>query len=165
MQKCFEYASKQTAEENYDYATELLAQCVLGDPGNIVYVQNFISNLQKKYRHNKKGSRLAQFRERGARTALKKASSTGDWDEAIKNGIAVLKVNPWDVPTLTAMASASAASGFDECKLYYLRCAIEINPKDPDVNRLYAIALEKRGQVDQAIARWHREEQDRPGDE
>ena len=38
-------------------------------------------------------------------------------------------------------------------------------PKDPDVNRLYAIALTSAGLIDQAITFWHRVEEALPGDE
>jgi len=43
----------------------------------------------------------------------------------IKNGVAVLKINPWDVPTLTAMATAmdgfvaswNSSGQFSDCEL------------------------------------------------
>jgi tetratricopeptide (TPR) repeat protein len=165
LQKIFEHAGKQLAQENYDYASELFEQCVLGDPSNLIYVQNYIGNLQKKYNNNKTGSKLAQFKERGSRSAAKKALGHGEWDEVIKHGLKVLAVNPWDVPTLTAMATASENSGDDEVELYYLKCALDANPKDPNVNRQCAHALAARAQFDQAIACWHRVEQIRPGDE
>jgi tetratricopeptide (TPR) repeat protein len=165
LQKLFEHASKQMAQEEHDYATELFEQCVLGDPSNLIYVQNYIGNLHRKYDNNKTGSRLAQFKERGARSAAKKALSHGEWDEVIKHGLKVLTVNPWDVPTLTAMATAAENSGDDEVELYYLKCALDANSKDPNVNRQCANALAAREQFDQAIACWHRVEQARPGDE
>jgi tetratricopeptide (TPR) repeat protein len=175
LQKCFELAGKQTAQDNFDYATELFSQCVLGDPGNPVYVQNFVGNLQRKFGNNKKGSSLAQFKERGARRAVKKAVSQSDWDEAIKNGIPILKINPWDVPTLKAMATASAAiaaegegglfAGYGECELYYLKCAVEAAPNDPAVCQQLGTALGKRQRFDEAIAFWHRVEKVRPDDE
>lgn len=153
------------ARENHDYATELLGQCVIGDPSNLIYVQNYIGNLQRKYNNNKTGSKLAQFKERGARSAVKKASSHAQWDEVITHGLKVLTVNPWDVHTLTSMATAASNMGDDEPELYYLKCALEANPKDPDVNRQCAMALAERRQYDQAIACWRRVEKERPGDE
>lgn len=165
LQKIFEHASKQMAQENHDYATELFEQCVLGDPSNPIYVQNYVGNLQKKYNNNKTGSKLAQLKERGARSAAKKALSQGQWDEVVRHGLKVLKVNPWDVPALTAMATAAENSGDDEVELYYLKWALDANPKDPNVNRQCANALAARGEFDQAIACWHRVEQARPGEE
>ncbi len=165
LQQCFSHASKQMAQENYDYATTLFAQCVEGDPSNLSYVQSFLANLQKKYNNNKTGSKLAQFKERGARSAIKKALSQSKWDDVIKHGLKVLAVNPWDIPTLTSMATSADKAGDDECELYYLKCALDANSKDPDVNRQCAMALATRQQFDQAIACWHRVEQARPDDD
>ena len=160
------------AGENYDYATVLFSQCVLGDPENKAYVQGFLGNLQRKYGNNKKGATLAQFKEFGARTAMKKALAQSHWEDVLKHGLAVLKINPWDVATLTAMASAAegivplyGGAEFSECQMLYLKTALEANSKDPEVNRLCGIALGKRRQFDQAIACWHRVEQARPDDE
>ena len=175
LQQMFEHATKQAKLENHDYATELLIECVAGEPSNLTYNDSFMGNLHKKYNNNKKGSKLAQFKERGARSAVKKAKANGDWNELIKNGLKVLKVNPWDVTTLTSIATAmqnlvsvAAAeqkAAFGECELYYLKRALEANSKDPDVNRQCAEALHKRGLFDQALACLHRVEQARPDDE
>jgi tetratricopeptide (TPR) repeat protein len=176
LQKIYEVATKQASQENYDYATDLLTQCVLGDPSSKTYAQSYLTNLHKKYNNNQKGSSLAQFKERGARSAVKKALAQSEWNEVIKHGVVVLKVNPWDVPTLTAMSQACLAmakvssdraeiSGFLDNELLYVKTALESNPKDPDVNRLWGMALGKRGQYDQAIAALHRVEQARPDDE
>ena len=96
---------------DFDYVADLLRQCVTGDPGNAVYVRAYIENLQKKYGNSKKVGALAQFKERGARSAVKKALAQEQWDEVVKQGLKVLTVNPWDLPTLTAMATAAAKSG------------------------------------------------------
>ena len=165
LQTAFEHASRQMAQEAYDYATELFEQCVLGDPSNLIYVQNYVGNLQKKYNNNKTGSKLAQIKVRGARGAARKALGQSQWDDVIKHGLKALAVNPWDVPALTVMATAAENSGDDEVELYYLKCALDTNPKDPNVNRQCALALATRAQFDQAIACWHRVEQARPGDE
>ena len=107
---------------------------------------------------------MAHFKELRARAALKKAVSQCDWDEAIQQGISVLLVNPWDVPTLTAMGTAcgnimnqggvSAVVTYGNCELYYLTCAFDTFPKDkPDaeVCRQLAEALEKRERYVEAI--------------
>jgi tetratricopeptide (TPR) repeat protein len=175
LQKCFDHGRTQASQDNHDYATELFSQCVLADPGNLVYVQNFVANLQKKYGNNKKGAPLAQFKERGARGAVKKALAQSEWDEVIKNGLGVLKINPWDVTTLTSMATAcekiaaegegALFAGYADCELFYLKCAVDAVPKDPEVCKQLGIALGKRKRYDEAIAFWHRVEQARPNDE
>ncbi len=165
LQQCFEHASRQLAQENHDYATELFTQCVLGDPGNLVYLQNFLGNLQKKYSNNKTGSKLAQFKARGDRSAIKKSKQQQDWEGVIKHGLEVLKVNPWDVAALTAMADACEEMELEDVTLVYLKMALDARPKDPDVNLQCAKALRARQQFDQAIACLHRVEQVRPDDE
>jgi hypothetical protein len=157
--RCFEHARMQISEKNYDYATELLAQCVLADPGNLIYVRNFISSLQKKYGQNKKGTTLARFKERGARSAMKKAVATDNWDEAFRSGITVLRINPWDVSALTSLATAceklsagsdgSSRSAYADCELFYLKCALEVAPKDLGVCKRLATALDKRKRLDE----------------
>ena len=112
---------------------------------------------------------MVQFKERGARAALKKAIAQCDWDEALQQGFTVLLANPWDVPTLTAMATAcggimnqegpSAAVTYGDCELYYLKCAFDTFPKDkPDyeVCRQLAEALAKRERYVEAISFWHK---------
>lgn len=76
---------------------------------------------------------MSKFKEIGARCALKDAISHGRWDEALKYGLAVLLADPWDVSTLTAMATsckniADASEGpahsrFANCSLFYAKCA------------------------------------------
>ncbi len=165
LQQCFEHASKQMAQENYDYAVQLFEQCVLGDPSSRIYVENMLGNLKKKYGNNRTGSKLAQFKERGARSGVKKALSQGQWEDVLRNGLKVLAVNPWDIPALTAIATASEKMGDDEVEMVYLKAALESNPKDIEVNRQCAAALAARKQFDQAIACLHRVELLRPNDE
>lgn len=165
LQQCFEHASRQMAQDSYDYATELFSQCVVGDPANLVYWQNFLGNLQKKYKNNKTGSKLAGLKARSARSAVKKAKQQGDWDGVIKHGVEVLKINPWDVSALTIMADACEELVFEDITLVFLKNALEANPKDPDVNLQCAKVLRARAQFDQAIACLHRVEQIRPDDE
>lgn len=143
---------KPTGPQDFDYVAELLAQCVIGDPSNPTYVRAYLENLQKKYKNKKVGL----FKNRGAKSALKKALANGKWDEAIRHGLDVLKANPWDVPTLTRMATAASESGDNDSELCYLKAALTKAPKDPTCNRLAAIALDEMGLVNQAIVFWER---------
>jgi len=178
LQKLFEAGNKQGSQDKFDYASDLYTECVQGDPGNLEYLQSFMTNLHKKYGSVKKLGPMVQFKERGARAAMKKAIAQSDWDEAIQQGIAVLLVNPWDAPTLTAMATAcggimnqegaSAAVTYGDCELYYLKCAFDTFSKDkPDaeVCRQLAEALTKRERYVEAINFWHKVEIARPDDE
>jgi tetratricopeptide (TPR) repeat protein len=165
LQQCFEHGSKQMAQENYDYATEMFAQCVRGDPANEIYVDNYLANLKKKYNNNKTGSKLSQFKERGSRNAVKKALAQEQWDEAISHGLKVLAVNPWDKHTLLAMATAARKMADDEPEMLYLKSAWEAAPKDPDICEQAADALAERGEFDQAVAALRRVLEARPDSE
>ena len=143
LQKLFEAGNKQASQDKFDYASDLYTECVRGDPGNLEYRAEFHVEPAQEVRQRKKLGPMVQFKERGARAALKKAIAQCDWDEAIQQGISVLLVNPWDVPTLTAMATAcggvmnqegaSAAVTYGDCELFYLKCAFDTFPKDkPD---------------------------------
>ena len=164
LQQCFETASSNSRKGSFDYATTLLTTCVLGDLGNSIYLQTFLGNLQKKYNDNKKGSKLAGFRTARSKTMLKKSKMQKNWTGVIKAGLEVLKINPWDVQTLLDLAAASDTLGYDEIPLIYLKLALEVNPKNPDVNRAAGNVLREREQFDQAIACWARVKQAVPDD-
>lgn len=165
LQQCFEHGSKNSSQSNFDYATDMFTQCVIGDPANPIYTKSFLDNLFRKYENNKKGSRMASLSGAGAMGAIKKASFSKDWDSVIKSGLEMLKLNPWHVSTCTAMAQACEELKFDECQLLYLKAALDANPKDVEVNRICGKALGRQGHFDQAIACWARVQQAKPGDE
>jgi len=158
LQQCFEPATKLMQQEKYDhdYANALLTECVQHDPGNLLYVEKFLENLQRKYDNNKKGARFSGF---GGRGAFKKAVAKKAPLEILLAGPALLKINPWDVATLRPMAEACEALDLREIELRYLRNALDANPKDPEVNRHCAKSLQRMGQYDQAIVCWHRVEE------
>ncbi|MCA9102765.1 MAG: tetratricopeptide repeat protein [Planctomycetales bacterium] len=165
LQTAFQYGAKSSSEGNYDYATEMFLQCVKGDPGNAIYVQNFLGNLQKKYSNNKKGSRMAGIKGAGAKGKIKKATLQKQWDAVLTEGLAMLQLNPWDTSTLLSMGTACENLEYDEAQLVYLKMAMDANLKDPDVNRQCALALAHQGRFDEAIVCWTRVLQAKPGDE
>ena len=116
MEEVFQQASKEARDAaDLDCAIELLAQCVMGEPGNVNYVRAFLENLHKKHPDKKSGS-LARFKELHARSVLKKALAGQRWDEAIRHGLKVLAADPWSVAALTGMATAAVRSGdSDSC--------------------------------------------------
>ena len=169
LEKVFDVASKKVATaktpDDFDYVTKLVGQCIVGDPGNASYVRIYLESLQKKFGNNRKGSPLAQFKERGARSAIKKALAQEQWDEVIVQGLKVLAINPWDTATLVAMSTAANKSGDRDCEQCYLQTALKGNQKDYTCNRLMALAMADRGLISEAITWWHRVEEIRPKDE
>ena len=167
IEKAFEHAKKLMGQQEYDhsYVSELLSQCVNGDPSNADYLTAYIENLHRKFNNKPPPAIIAQFKERAARAAMKKAEAQGQWEEVYRNGAKVLTANPWDVPTLRSMATAAKHLGHVLCEMRLLKFALEANSKDPDTNMQCAKALAELGQYDQAIACLHRAEQARPDDE
>jgi tetratricopeptide (TPR) repeat protein len=155
LQQCYEHAKKLMAQPKYDfdYANTALTDCVVHDPGNLVYVELFLENLKKKYDDNRKGAKLQLFLNRGP---FKKALAGKQWLEVLKTGPELLKTNPWDAATLRGMAEACEQLQFNEVELRYLKNALDGSPKDADVNRHCARSLARMGQYDQAIACWAR---------
>lgn len=166
LQASFEHGTKSAAGGNFDYATNMFLQCVKGDPGNPIYITQFLNNLYKKYKDNKKGAGFTSMANASMQKgSIKKAAYSKDWPSLISAGLEMLKINPWDVSTLMAMAEAADALNMDEAQLTYLKRALDVNPKDPDTNRVCGRTLARMGQYDQAIACWHRVEQAKPGDD
>ncbi len=165
LQQCFEHGSKVGARGQYDFADEMFTQCVTGDPGNKLYAQSFLANLQKKYNNNKRGSKLSMISGATSRAALNKSSMQKDWTGVLEAGIKLLKLNPWDAGVLVSMASASAMFDHDDAQLVYLKAAQDINLRDPEINRLYGRALARQGVFDQALVAWQRVLQGKPGDD
>jgi hypothetical protein len=165
LQAVFEHAQRCAEKADYEYANDLLTQCVTEDPANLIYLQHFLGNLAQKYGNNKKGSRFAGLKSKTSRMALSKAAGKGQWREAFAAACEALKSNPWDTATLLDVADAYNQLGSDECQLYALRWALDAAPKDATVNRRAAETLARLGQFDQAISCWRRVEQAKPGNE
>jgi tetratricopeptide (TPR) repeat protein len=165
LQAVFERAMQSAEKSDYDYAHDLLAQCLVDDPANLIYLQHFLGNLAQKYNNNKKGVRFASLKSKGSRMSLNKAAGKGQWREAFVAACEALRSNPWETSTLLDVADAYKRLGCDECQLYTLRWALDAAPKDVTVNRRAAETLARLGQFDQAISCWRRVEQAKPGDQ
>ena len=166
LQRCYDHGMKLVREADgerydYEYAHTMFLECVLSDPGNLVFVEAFLDNLQSKYGCNLRGSRLGGLGRRGA---LKKAVARGDWEQVLRLGPPLLYRNPWDLGVLRSMARACAAYRYNEPELRYLKNALDGRPRDVEVTRHCANSLTRMGQFDQAIRCWHRVEALRPDD-
>ena len=165
LQAIFDRAQQCVERADHDYANDLFTQCVVEDPGNLIYLQEFLANLAKKYGGNKKGARFSTLKVKSARMSLSKAIDKGRWQEAFQAGTAALKHNPWDAGTLVLLAKAAEQLSHQECQLYYLRWALNVDSNDTNVNREAARALASLGHFEQAIACWKRVAQAKPGDQ
>jgi tetratricopeptide (TPR) repeat protein len=165
LQKVFEHARRCAEKKDRDYANQLFTQCVVEDPGNTIYLQDYFANLHKKYGDNKKGARLARLKIKSHRSTLGKAAGKGAWEAAFQAGCTALALNPWDIPTLLALADACDQLRHQESQLFFLRYALNTSPLDVEVNRQAGLALQGIGQFDQAIACWQRVQQASPQSE
>ena len=165
LQTQFEQASKLAAKGNYDYANELFKYCVAGDPGNLIYTQNFINNILRKYNNNKKGGKLAGIRGAGAKASMGKCRRKKDWPGVVKAGLDYLTLNPWEGAVLTEIAAALGELDYDDCRLEYLKVALSASPTDVELNKKAALAFEDVADFDNAIRCWERISQQRPTDE
>jgi len=135
LDRTFQQGLEAANDGQYESATNLFGECVLVEPGNLTYVQHFVEALHKKVGNRSKLGPMTKFKERPARFAVQKAIEEQKWGDAIRNGVTVLQVDPWDIITLSAMAVACENiaskgntppdSNFAECSAFYRKCAAE----------------------------------------
>jgi tetratricopeptide (TPR) repeat protein len=154
LTQCFNRGT-QNLPTNADYALEMFTACVLGDPGNAVYVQAFFGALKRKF-GARKGGGLAALWSAGSRVGLKKYASAAQWKELIKQGVGIIKSNPADHQCLLAVAEACGNLQMVESQGVFLKAALDAAPNDAEVNRQCARFAASQGQFDQAVACWVR---------
>lgn len=165
LQQLFERANRLMGQADHDYAHELFSQCVIADPGNVVYTQTCLANLIQKHGGKKKTSMFGAFKGLGSKGGAKKAALKKDWLGVVKSGLEVLSKNPWDTSTFLSMAEACEHLGLRESQMVYLRAALKFNPEDLHINRLCAAAFREHRDYAGALACWQRVLKARPDDE
>jgi tetratricopeptide (TPR) repeat protein len=156
LQSVFEHARRSAEKKEHDYAHDLFTQCFVDDGANLIYLQHLLANLSQKFGNSKKGSTLASIKITRPRMSLSKAADKRQWRDAFAAAADALKLNPWDIGTLLALAEVYEAVKADECQWFVLRWALDAAPKDVNVNRSAGRLLGGMGQFDQAIACWRR---------
>lgn len=154
VMKCFVTGTQQL-QSNADYAVDMFSACVIGDPGNAVFLQSLLAALKKKYGAKKSGG-LTAFFSAGSRVTLKKLAAGAQWRDVIKQGVEIIKSNPSDHACLLAMAEACGNLMYYDAQAVYLRAALDASPTDPEVNRQCARFAANQGNFDQAIECWRR---------
>ncbi len=165
LQQAFQAANTQMRQGNYDYSTDLFVQCLNGDPGNVMYIQSFLANMETKYNKNHKGAPMAGLKTAGAKASLKKASMQSKWMDMLKAGVEICKLNPWDTTALLGLSQACEGMGFVDGQLAWLKAALAVDPRDPDMNRLCGTLLHRLGLLEDAMACWVRVKTALPMDE
>jgi len=149
------YRTGIQASGNVEYAIDMFSACVIGDPGNVPFLQAFLVALKRKF-GGKKGGSFKALLSSGARAGMKRAATNAQWRDVIRQGVDVLKANPGDHACLLAMAEACGNLMFVDCQAVYLRAALDAAPADAEVNRQCARFAAGQGNFDQAIECWRR---------
>jgi thioredoxin-like negative regulator of GroEL len=156
LSKCFKSGSDNLRKGNYEYAVELFASCVAGDPASPVYAQAFLEALAKKFAGKKKKGALSSLLAAGSRGNLKRLVAAGDIRKAVKTGLDTLKNNPDDIACILGLADACGAAGCLDTQGWFLRRALDVAPRDVSVNKHCAAFKERLGEFEQAVACWQR---------
>ena len=141
------------------FVNRVLMACVSRDPGNLIIVEKFLDNLSKMHagqRRSKPGFRL--------RRAIKKAASANDWVALFHFAPEALAHDPWNVPTLLALADACEAVDYREVGLRYLYWALDAQSDNAEVNRRCGRWLAQLGRFDEALACWRQVERNTDDD-
>jgi len=151
-------------EDGYDVAQvhELLADCLVSDPGNVLYVEALLRNLSQKPPDQRI---LRSFWSGGPQKAVAKSAGDQDWLQVLQRGPKALLAEPRDTATLGLLAQASEACGYSQAAVLYLSYALEADPDNVDLNRQAAHAWARLGRFEEAIAHWRKVEQVDPRDD
>ena len=52
--------SKSTTQGQFKYAFDMFDMCVKGDPGNALYIKQYLAAIGKSYNDNKKGAGMIE---------------------------------------------------------------------------------------------------------
>jgi tetratricopeptide (TPR) repeat protein len=157
LQQLFEQAQHGVQQPVCDrnLVHKLLSECVVSDPGNLVYVEAMLENLLRQADEGKGGSLIPPLL---AKRGFRQAVDEQHWEDVLRLGPDLLKHVPHDLPVLRGLAQACAARGYHAVELRYLQCALRSNPDDVTLNRELAKAYARVGRFDEALDRWHRVE-------
>jgi tetratricopeptide (TPR) repeat protein len=133
-----------------DEGLDMLCECVANDPGNLIFVETFLSSLQHRTRP------VGPFRGVVARARCLRAVRREDWDTVLSSAPALILLRPADAPVLHGLAMAAQHHGFDDVALRYWTLVAELEPHNPDIQRQAAVAFGLQGHFGLAMASWQR---------
>jgi tetratricopeptide (TPR) repeat protein len=160
LQQLFAHGNKQMSIASFDYANDMFLQCVLGDPGNPIYLKSFLANLKKKYGEKKKKGIFSVLTGSGKKTILSKKP-----DQIFKSSVESLQSDPWNVDALLSAGGACEELGHHDVAIEYYKAAVESEPFNLEANRICGAALREIADYDGALACVHRILKTKPGDQ
>lgn len=152
----FQKASQAMSKEQWDYAIQMLTQCVLLDPANLFYRQTLRGCEERKYKNNGTGAPMASMRLMGIKAKIKKAKMGKQWkdvDHAAEEGLAV---NPWDGALNADLGEAASNLGYDDVSLFSYQRAVKLEPSNKDFLRGLAEALARKQDYAGAANCWRK---------
>ena len=147
LQKLFALGNEQMSKKNYDYADSIyFTECVMQDPGNLIYAKTFLANLRKKFGDKKKTTSSL------ITTGKKMVVDAKKPESLLKVGIDALKANPWAVESLITTGEACEALGHLTTAIVYYQGAVEADPNHIGANTVCCAALREAADYDGALA-------------
>ncbi|MHC4875651.1 MAG: tetratricopeptide repeat protein [Planctomycetota bacterium] len=153
---CWRKGNDAAAKENWDYAIQMLHQCVRFDPSNLMFRQTLRGLQEKKYGGNKTGARMSGMKLMGIRGKLKKAQLRKEWDAAEKACEEGLMVNPWDPQLNADLGQALKELGHLEVATFAYEKSVAADAKNKDALRELAECYEAKGEYNLASGVWGR---------
>ncbi|MDR0870759.1 MAG: tetratricopeptide repeat protein [Planctomycetaceae bacterium] len=159
LQQIFAYGNQQMARAGYQTANEMFVQCVVGDPGNILYFKTFLGNLKKIYPERKKKGMLSFIGGKKTSVMSKKP------EQVFKSAVESIAANPWESAPFLAAGGACEERGYHNAAVEYYRAAVDAEPFDMEANRVCALALRGLADYDGAIGCVNRILKSKPDDQ
>ena len=153
---CFKRGTEAMGKENWDYAIQMLSQCVRFDPGNLAFRQTLRGCEKRKFGGNKTGAKMANMKLMGPRGRIKKCRLQKDWngiDKAAEDGLAV---NPWDAQLNADLGETCRNLGFLNLAVWAYEQAVEADPNSKAFWRALAELNEEKGEFRQATGCWEK---------
>ena len=146
LQKLYAHGNQQMLKASFEYANTMFTQCVLSDPGNVVYFKTFLANLKKKHGDKKKKGVFSFI----SGSTIKKTVARKP-EQMLQAGVEALAANPWDADTLLAMGGACDELGHHDVAVEYYRSAVEAEPGSYEANHVCCKALREIAAFDEAM--------------
>jgi tetratricopeptide (TPR) repeat protein len=169
LQQQYEESQRLAAAIRPDFAGihALLADCLLADPGNILYLDALLANLRRRDAVQPKRSWWRRWINApwsmshgsdckgGMPTEAHPGHSVRSTQYAeLTKAPAALWERPRDPQLLRQLGEAAGTCDFDEVELRYLMAAREAAPDEPETQRALAWALTRQGRFEDAVGPW-----------
>jgi serine/threonine protein kinase len=153
--RLYQRAEEACANGNFDYAIELLIDCVKFNPVSIVYRHALRDSSRSAASQRGLGGWLSSSLAVLKRTRVVNAAKRPDqWRKVLDDGEKLLVSRPSDLPTQMAMAEAAQQLGLVHLATWMLEELRRQNPHHQQAYRALALLYEKQRRYGEAIAVW-----------